>query len=148
MFYTGRDSAQFLAQTDYIDTAIVPLIPVQLTKETMQNGASQADYILSLANALENQFKGRVVAFPSFSYVLGQSKEQLLLDWKTAFAASPFKHILFLTGDAEWNQLDPSVFWTATIPLDSMEPKLRGKILEDQVRQLIPRIAETWNSQS
>lgn len=148
MFYTGRDSAQFLAQTEYIDTAIVPLIPVHVTKETMQIGASQADYILSLANALENQFKGRVVAFPSFSYVSGQSKEQLLVDWKSAFATSPFKHILFLTGDSEWNQLDGSIFWTATIPLDSMEPKMRGKILEDQVRQLIPRIAEKWNSPS
>lgn len=148
MFYTGRDSAQFLAQTEYIDTAIVPLIPVHVTKETMQMGASQADYILSLANALENQFKGRVVAFPSFSYVSGQSKEKLLVDWKSAFAASPFKHILFLTGDSEWNQLDGSIFWTATIPLDSMEPKMRGKILEDQVRQLIPRIAEKWNSPS
>ncbi|WP_342525707.1 DUF2487 family protein [Chryseomicrobium sp. FSL W7-1435] len=146
MYFTGKDSAQFLQQTEYIDTALVPLLSIDLTKETLQNAASQSDYVLSLTNVLENQFKGRIVSFPSFSYVEGQPKEQLFNEWKSAFAASPFRHVIFLTGDAAWTQVDSSILWTPTIPLDSMDSKMKTKILDDQARQIIPRIAEIWNT--
>ncbi|MFA1641265.1 DUF2487 family protein [Chryseomicrobium imtechense] len=146
MFYNGKDSTQFLQQTEFIDTALVPLISIGLKKETLHNAASQSDYVLSLVNALENQFKGRVVAFPSFCYVEGQEKEDLYGNWKLAFENSPFKHVLFITGDSEWLAIDDSVLWTPTIPLDSMDAKMKMKILDDQVRQIIPRIAEKWST--
>lgn len=146
MFYTGKDAAVFLIQQDFIDTALIPLVPISFDSKVIPQAASQADYILSLVNALENQFKGRVVAFPSFSYVKTQNKQQLVNEWKTASDDSPFKNTFYLTTDSEWIGLDENVLWTASIPLDSMDSKMRSKIIDDQIRQLIPRIAERWNS--
>lgn len=145
MFYTGKDAAVFLSQQEFIDTAVVPLVPIGFNTKEIPQAASQADYLLTLVNTLENQFKGRVVAFPSFSYVDTQNKEELLNSWKNASLESPFKHIFYLTTDAEWTTVDKDVLWTASIPLDSMDSKMRSKIIEDQIRQLIPRIAERWN---
>lgn len=146
MFYTGKDATQFLAQTEYIDTALIPLIPISFTKETIQQTASQADYLLSLVNALEAQFKGRVVAFPSFSYTDNQDLQALFSNWQESMHSTPFKHIIYLTADRKWGEVDTSILWTASIPLDSMDSKMRGKIIDDQLRQLIPRIAEKWTA--
>lgn len=145
MFYTGKDAAVFLNQQEFIDTAIIPLVPISFGMKEIPQAASQAEYLLTLVNTLENQFKGRVVAFPSFSYVGTQNKEELLTFWKNESVDSPFKHILFLTTDAEWLTVDKSVLWTASIPLDSMDSKMRSKVIDDQIRQLIPRIADRWN---
>lgn len=145
MFYTGKDAAVFLSQQEFIDTAVIPLVPISFDSSEIPHVASQAEYLLTLVNALEKQFKGRVVTFPSFSFVKTQDKQQLLNEWKNASINSPFKHTLYLTTDTELAGLDPMILWTASIPLDSMDSKMRTNIIEDQIRQLIPRIAERWN---
>ena len=36
------------------------------------------------------------------------------------------------------------VIWTPSVPLDSMDQKMRNSVLEDQLRQLIPIFAKKW----
>ncbi|MCM3358795.1 MULTISPECIES: DUF2487 family protein [unclassified Psychrobacillus] len=146
MHWNGKDSTVFQAQKEYIDTAIVPLILIDGSEHGFPFAASAADFTLSLANTIENQFKGRIVLFPSFSYTGSQDKLSLLEAWNEEFKKAGFKHIFYVTSDREWSTMgeEQNVLWFPSIPLDSMDQKMKLSVLEDQLRQLIPRFANKW----
>ena len=146
MHWNGKDSSVFQAQKEYIDTAVVPLTLIDGSEQGFQFAASAADFTLSLANIIENQFKGRIVLFPSFSYTKNQDKLTLYNQWKEELNKAEFKHVFFITSDKEWSSLgeEKNIFWTPSVPLDSMDQKLRNSVLEDQLRQLIPTFAKKW----
>ncbi|QFF98714.1 DUF2487 family protein [Psychrobacillus glaciei] len=146
MHWNGKDSAVFQAQKEYIDTAIIPLTLIDGSDSGFQFAASAADFVLSLGNIIENQFKGRIVLFPSFSYTRNQDKHLLLENWLEELKKAQFKHIFFLTSDRDWITMneEQNVFWIPSIPLESMDQKMKNSVLEDQLRQLIPTFAEKW----
>ena len=146
MHWNGKDSAVFLAQKEYIDTAIIPLTLIDGSEQGFQFAASAADFILSLANIIENQFKGRIVLFPSFSYTKNQDKQSLLENWNEELKKAEFKHTFYITSDREWSTMgeEHNVIWIPSIPLESMDQKMRNSVLEDQLRQLIPIFAKKW----
>ena len=39
---------------------------------------------------------------------------------------------------------EKNVIWIPSIPLESMDQKMKNSILEDQLRQLIPIFAKRW----
>ncbi len=148
MHWNGKDTAVFQTQKEYIDTAVVPLVLVDGSEHGFQFAASAADFTLSLANVIENQFKGRVVLFPSFSYTATQDKPSLLEAWKEELNKAQFKHVFFITSDREWSSIETeSIIWIPSIPLDSMDQKMKLSILEDQLRQLVPTFAKKWANQ-
>lgn len=146
MHWNGKDSTVFLAQKEYIDTAIIPLTLIDGSEQGFQFAASAADFILSLANIIENQFKGRIVLFPSFSYTNNQDKQSLLENWNEELKKAEFKHTFYITSDREWSTMgeEHNVIWIPSIPLESMDQKIRNSVLEDQLRQLIPIFAKKW----
>ena len=148
MHWNGKDSRVFQAQKEYIVTALIPLILIDGSVDGFPFAASAADFTLSLANTVENQFKGRIVLFPSFSYTSAQDKQSLLAIWKEELIKAGFKHLFFVTSDREWNLLseEENIIWTPSVPLDSMEQKMKNSVLEDQIRQLIPIFAKKWST--
>ncbi|TQR19766.1 DUF2487 family protein [Psychrobacillus vulpis] len=146
MHWNGKDSAVFQAQKEFIDTAVIPLTLIDGSEHGFQFAASAADFTLSLGNVIENQFKGRIVLFPSFSYTSNQDKLTLFENWKEEINKAEFKHIFFITSDREWNTMgeEQNVIWIPSVPLESMDQKMRNSILEDQLRQLVPIFAKKW----
>lgn len=146
MHWNGKDSALFQAQKEYIDTAVIPLILIEGSENGFPFAASAADFTLSLANIIENQFKGRIVLFPSFSYTKSQDKQSLLDSWGVELTKAGFKHVFYVTSDREWGTIgeEQNVIWTPSVPLDSMDQKMRVSVLEDQLRQMIPIFAKKW----
>ncbi|MFF2752695.1 YpiF family protein [Psychrobacillus sp. NPDC058041] len=146
MHWNGKDSAVFQAQKEYIDTAIIPLTLIDGSENGFQFAASAADFTLSLGNLIENQFKGRIVLFPSFSYTKNQDKHLLLENWTEELKKAQFKHIFYITSDRDWTIMeeDINIFWIPSIPLESMDQKMKNSVLEDQLRQLIPTFAKKW----
>jgi hypothetical protein len=146
MHWNGKDSAVFQAQKEYIDTAIIPLTLIDGSQNGFQFAASAADFTLSLGNLIENQFKGRIVLFPSFSYTKNQDKYLLLENWMEELKKAQFKHIFYITSDRDWTTMeeDINIFWIPSIPLESMDQKMKNSVLEDQLRQLIPTFAKKW----
>ena len=145
MHWNGKDVAVFQTQKEYIDTAIVPLVLVDGSTQGFQFAASAADFTLSLANVIENQFKGRVVLFPSFSYTPSQDKPSLLKAWREELLKADFKYTFFVTSDRDWSTIgDDSIIWIPSVPLESMDPKMKLSILEDQLRQLVPTFSKNW----
>ena len=146
MHWNGKDSAVFQAQKEYIDTAVIPLTLIDGSQNGFQFAASAADFTLSLGNLIENQFKGRIVLFPSFSYTKNQDKYLLLENWMEELKKAQFKHIFYITSDRDWTTMeeDINIFWIPSIPLESMDQKMKNSVLEDQLRQLIPTFAKKW----
>lgn len=146
MHWNGKDSKVYQAEKEFIDTAVIPLIQIDGSDEGFQFAASAADFTLSLANVIENQFKGRIVLFPSFSYTRSQDKQSVFESWQEELNKASFKHIFYVTSDREWSTMgeEQSIIWIPSVPLDSMDQKMRNSVLEDQLRQLIPIFAKKW----
>ncbi|MER2078433.1 YpiF family protein [Psychrobacillus psychrotolerans] len=146
MHWNGKDSTVFQAQKEYIDTAVIPLIQIDGSDEGFRFAASAAEFTLSLANVIENQFKGRIVLFPSFSYTKSQDKQSIFETWQEELNKASFKHIFYVTSDRDWSTMgeEQNIIWIPSIPLDSMDQKMRNSVLEYQLRQLIPIFAKIW----
>ncbi|UZN00722.1 YpiF family protein [Lysinibacillus sp. MHQ-1] len=55
-----------MGQKDFIDTAIVPLISIDLASEKMKQSGAEVDFLMSLTSFIEQQFKGRLLVMPPF----------------------------------------------------------------------------------
>ena len=149
MNWTAQDMDTYLQQKEYIDTLIVPLLKVETVPGNMKNSASSSEFLMHLTTFIEMQFKGRMMLMPPFAYTQSMDLTELATTLSRDFAAAPFKHIFFLTTDAAWTNLKLAgeVIWLPSIPLESMEPQLRKTIIEDQLRQVLPRFTEKWSKQ-
>ena len=146
MNYNAKDIEQFLNQKQFIDTAIVPLLPVDFSTESSMRSGSEADFLMSLVTYVEKQFKGRIFLTPPFSYFQKTVKIDIN-DIYDNLVQSGFKHVLFITCDATWKQNDEKlVMWLPAIPLESMELEVKNRILQDQLNYVLPKLTQVWTS--
>ncbi|RHW39308.1 DUF2487 family protein [Lysinibacillus yapensis] len=146
MFFNVNDVQQFQQQKDFIDTALVPLLSLDFKEAKIKQSSSAAEFLMSLTAFIEQQFKGRLMLVPPFSYTEqtrnGVSVELLKKEMEDA----GFKHVFFITCDHYWTsfqeQLD--VIWLPSIPLESMDTGVKQSILQNQLNQVIPTFTSKW----
>ncbi|MGA3598551.1 YpiF family protein [Lysinibacillus agricola] len=146
MYFNANDMTSFMAQKEFIDTAIVPLVSVDLTSEKMKQSGSEADFLLSLTSFVEQQFKGRLLLMPPFSYSVILKDEEMPKQLEAQLHNAGFKHVFFITCDHSWTNIgdEVNVIWLPAIPLESMDKSVKNSILEDQLRQVIPMLSTKW----
>lgn len=147
MIFNVKDVQQFQAQKDFIDTAIVPLLSINLDENSMKQSSSSVDFLMALTSFIEQQFKGRLMLFPPFSYT-EQTKNGLFVPLlKNELLNAGFKHIIFITCDHSWTSLSDQidVIWLPSIPLESMDKSVKAKVLEEQLKQVIPILSTKWS---
>ncbi|MGG0668204.1 DUF2487 family protein [Sporosarcina koreensis] len=146
MNWTGKDMDTYLQQKEYIDTLVVPLVKVETKMDNMKTSASSTEFVMHLASLIETQFKGRMMFAPPFSYTPATDHQQMAQSTLQEFSAATFKHVFFLTTDHIWTsmELPGQVIWMPSIPLENMDASLRQSILEDQLRQVLPKFTEQW----
>lgn len=149
MRWTPKDIDTFEEAREYIDTVLIPLVPVSLERG-MKQSASMYDFINMLTAAIENQFKGRIMLLPSMTYLTSHSTDErveLVQAW-TAEAGS-FKHICFITSDNEWkaceHELEGSLIWMPSIPLEHLDDNQIRAMINDQARQVFDLFTRKWN---
>ncbi|KAA0550247.1 DUF2487 family protein [Bacillus sp. BGMRC 2118] len=153
MKWMTTDIDLYIQSKQYVDTAIIPLIPVDFSAE-MKNKVLEGEFITILSNEIERQFKGRMFLFPPITYLsededvsneLGRLK-----DWKRLATAKGFKHVIFLTSDAVWQryeqELESSLIWLSPIPLEHVDGNLKQQIMTDQVQVLVPLLFKAWRN--
>ena len=148
MFFTAKDMEQFQSQKQFIDTAIVPLLSLEFSDERSKQSSSAAEFLMSLTAFIEHQFRGRLLVTPPFSY-MESSKESISLQAiYDELQAAGFKHIIFMTCDHYWTTSNVSftIQWLPAIPLESMDKAIKQKILEDQLKHVIPTLTNAWTS--
>ncbi|MER1985425.1 MAG: DUF2487 family protein [Solibacillus sp.] len=147
MHFNVKDLEQFQAQKQFIDTAIVPLVHIDLTMAGMQQSGSAVDYLLSLTNFIEQQFRGRIVLLPYFSYTTTSRDNEFPSKLEEELLESGFKTIIFISCDHYWQSFKDklNIIWLPSIPLESMDKTVKQRILEDQLKQVVPVLTNAWN---
>lgn len=147
MYFNALDIEQFLQNKQFIDTAVIPLVSLDLGENKIRQSGSQAEYLMSLTSFIEQQFKGRLMLMPPFTYLEEQKETVDLKFIRKYFKESGFSHIFFVTSDRHWtsNQGDVNVIWLPAIPLESMDRTVKQRILEDQLKHVIPFFTSEWS---
>lgn len=147
MFFNVKDVEQFITQKDFIDTAIVPLVSLDFSKDKVKQSSSSADFLMSLTAFVEQQFKGRLMMLPPFSYVSSAKNDELPISLTKYLHNAGFKHVFYMTCDSSWTSLkdELNIIWLPSIPLESMDKNVKNTILEDQLKQVIPVFSTKWS---
>ncbi|OMP65939.1 YpiF family protein [Domibacillus epiphyticus] len=150
MNWNGKDTALFLQQKEYIDTAIVPLIPADFGPG-MIHAAEQNEFIQLLVAFLEKQFKGRLLVTPANAYLPDRAEKVAdAAQWADRLKETGFKHIFFFTSDSSWRQeeenVSGSVIWIPSVPLGDMEDSMKYSLIENQAKQIVNIIVQKWQA--
>ncbi|MGN7476465.1 YpiF family protein [Solibacillus silvestris] len=146
MNFKVNDVEQFQAQKQFIDTAIVPLVQLDFSEQGMKQSSSASEYLMSLTNFIEQQFKGRLMLLPPFSYTVQTKSEALPSALEQELKEAGFKSVVFITCDHSWTEHKQllNIIWLPAIPLESMDKTVKQRILEDQLKQVIPGLTNVW----
>lgn len=150
MHFTSKDIDQYISQKEYVDTAVVPLIELDLSVSGMKSSAGGSEYLQSLTAILEKQFKGRILLLPPVSYVGQTNRTKLAEELKAALAETEFKHVFYLTTDADWRSVEEleNLLWLPAIPTGDMDQTFKKSVMEDQLRQVLPLFTKEWSHHS
>lgn len=147
MFFNVKDIEQFLAQKEFIDTVVVPLVSLDFTEDKIKQSGSSVDFLMSLTSFIEQQFKGRLMVLPPYTYLSDAKNEDYPNVLTEQLHKIGFKHVFHITSDSFWTSFkdELNIIWLPSIPLESMDKNVKNSILEDQLRQIIPIFSAKWS---
>lgn len=152
MKWTESDIEVYSKEKEYVDTAVVPLIPISLTSN-VKSTVSMGEYISIIATELERQLKGRLLLVPAFTYLYTEDQElraQRLKEFEDELKAGGIKHIITLTSDVEWKQseeqLSSGLLWMPAIPLEHMDDQYKVETISAQIKQVLQFVTNKWQS--
>jgi len=150
MKWMTKDVDMFLKERDYVDTALIPMIPFNF-KENVKSAAAMAEYIAALTGEMERQFKGRLMLIPSFTYLQStdvQDYKNEVVKWTGHLREQGFKHVFLMTSDSEWRkveeELQSTLLWLPALPLENLDDEYKRQVVQEQMKQLIPLFIEKW----
>ena len=153
MNWNAKEIEFYLKEKDYIDTAVIPLLPVSFGG-AMRQSAEQGEFVQLLSTHLERQFKGRLLLLPPFAYMDdpgdGQTVETLK-QWALKAKENGFTHVFFLTSDKRWKELqvedEASLFYVPSVPLATVDEAFKHSIMEDQLKGLMVEMIRDWQKE-
>lgn len=150
MKWISHDIEKYIKLKEYVDTALIPLIPISFGAE-MKQASLMSEYITLLASLLERQFTGRLLLLPPFTYIYSIEKIHLLMglkNWITEMKNSSIVHIFFFTSDSEWKIHEKcllnSLVLIPTLPLEHFEDSQKITIVENQLKELTTLFTRKW----
>lgn len=151
MKWVTKDIDVYLQAKEYVDTAVIPLLPISWTSDTMKTTVAMGEFITILSNEVERQFKGRILQFPAFTYTKSEELEkrkERLSSLTGEVKENGMKHFVYLTSDSDWKlkeqELEGSLIWLPTLPLEYVEEKYKQSMIQDQMKQLISIFMNIW----
>ncbi len=150
--WQAKDMDTYLQAKEYVDTAIIPLIPISWQSD-IKTTVAMGEFISIISQELEHQFQGRVVLFPAFTYLKNeqaQTRLERLLSWKAELQAGAINHLVFTTADSSWKaseaQLEELLVWLPTVPLENLDLKMKREVVTGQIQQLVPILTNKWQN--
>lgn len=149
MKWVAADVEMYQKAAEYVDTVIVPLLPVSFGEDMKQN-ASMAEFTGILTSQLEKQFRGRIFLLPDFVYIKeDEGSLDALKNWENSLLDKQFNHIFYVTSDSRWRHrekdLNGNVLWMPSLSMDQMHDQQKVAIVDDQVKQLLSLFTEKWD---
>ncbi|KAF0994762.1 YpiF family protein [Geobacillus sp. TFV-3] len=148
MKWTGEDVALYERERDYIDTALLPLLPVALGQGAKRL-ASGGELVGLIAAEVERQLKGRLFLMPSFVYFADEPRAQLaerLADWTNRLRREGMKHLFYVTCDRAWQEGEEAdrVWVVPVVPLESMGESYKHELVREQAAELLRFLIGRW----
>ncbi|MBW8349079.1 YpiF family protein [Bacillus sp. IITD106] len=148
MNWTAKDVHVYTTEREYIDTAIIPLMPVILDGG-IKRAAEQGEFIQLLSIHLERQFRGRTLILPPFAYVKDPNEIIEELDsWTNNAKQAGFSYVFYLTSDPKWKPLNEAcngtLIYLPSIPLEHMDEQHKHSVIDNQLKGLIGEIINAW----
>ncbi|MBB6452216.1 hypothetical protein HNQ94_000661 [Salirhabdus euzebyi] len=153
MKWNKKDMQKYVQAKEYVDTAIIPLVPFSFNKpDEEQIGLTFQNEVLELfVDRVERDFTGRVFQLPSYTYIMSNQLEHEV-DRLNAFYQQineqPFKHTFYLTFDSSWKRVEPklegNLIWTPVMKDGDLTSKETQKIVMDQIKQITELIRNYW----
>lgn len=155
MKWLAEDIEVFQREKEYIDTVLLPLVPIQWG-EDMGSVVREGRFSLLLSEQLERELKGRVILSPAFTYLKANSFEDTMRQletWLSEIQRAGVKTIVTLTSDVDWkinlseNQTEGvRHIWLPAVPLEHMTPQSQLDFLDEMVGSVLKQVAEVWQT--
>lgn len=147
MNWNAKDMDTYIQQKEYIDTLIVPLLKLETIPERMKSSSSSTEFLMYLTTFIETQFKGRIMLLPPVSYTQSTDLVEMGNIISGDLQKMQFKHVFYITTDPTWNTVEMigEVIWLPPIPLENMDKQLKQSIIEDQLKQVLPKFTFKWS---
>ncbi|GGA61376.1 DUF2487 family protein [Ornithinibacillus halotolerans] len=152
MQWTSMDMEKYLSAKEYIDTAIIPIIPFQLSHETtIGKSTSKRELVSIFATEIESELSGRTLLVPNYYYLeFGDKEEEVkrLNAWTKEIQSQPFKHVFVLTFDSIWKRyekdLDANLLWLPGFQTEGVNPQEMMNIIRGQVSDVVELMRSYW----
>ncbi|CAM3720135.1 YpiF family protein [Alkalicoccus chagannorensis] len=149
MKWTNADADLYQKAKEYVDTAVIPLVPAAGGKK-LEESIMMGEFVEHLTDYLERQYKGRVFLLPSFTYLRGETgAADRLREWTYHFEEEGFQHFLFVTADMAWRQerMEDAgeLVWLPAFDVSGLDGAQRRQAVEQQAQQIIPLMTGKWS---
>ncbi|WP_350299355.1 YpiF family protein [Peribacillus frigoritolerans] len=151
MKWTAKDLDMYMQSKEYVDTVLIPLVPLSFKGQMKQTG-SMNEFLTILSLEIEKQMKGRILLLPTFHYLSGElDKVERLKRWANEVKENNFEHVFFLTSDFEWKkeerELENNLVWIPAIPLEGLEIEQAREMINQQVLQILDIFSYNWKNE-
>ncbi|KIQ93727.1 hypothetical protein LH47_02195 [Anoxybacillus thermarum] len=140
MKWTAKDVDAYHQAKEYVDTALVPCIPIGSTN--MKAFAEMSEHTLFITNEVERQFKGRVMLFPPFTYFVQEQIQARVHEWANVLKQAGFRHVCFVTSHADI--ADESFIYVPALPLEHADEAYKQKVVRQQAEQVMDALVAKW----
>lgn len=151
MKWTAKDLDMYMQSKEYVDTVLIPLVPLSFKGQMKQTG-SMNEFLTILSLEIEKQMKGRILLLPTFHYFSDEmDKAERLKRWANEVKENNFEHVFFLTSDFEWKkeerELENNLVWIPAIHLEGLEIEQAREMINQQVLQILDIFSYNWKNE-
>ena len=149
MRWNVTEMQKYLEQKEYIDTVLIPLIPISWKSDLIPS-VREGEFIRTILQETERQLQGRVVLIPPFTYLKEETQEaklERIQKWESEIKRDNVKYVFFVTSDVEWKKSEDelnSLIWAAPIPLEHMDERYRKDFIDENVGLIMKQVTEMW----
>ncbi|EKN67338.1 Protein of unknown function (DUF2487) [Schinkia azotoformans MEV2011] len=154
MKWVSADIEMYMKAREYVDTVIVPLIPITF-KGDMIPTVEMGEFISILASELEREYKGRLIVLPAFTYLREEEPSTLINRvnlWNNNLLQDGIKNVVLLTSDSDWklNEKDvqATLLWVPSISFKDLDKKYIEQMVKSQMKSIHSLVINLWKKES
>ncbi|MFD2829344.1 DUF2487 family protein [Corticicoccus populi] len=141
MLYTAKDIKLLKDEIEFIDTAVIPLVSIDMTQQAPVN-SNNIELMQMVTMQIEKQFKGRLLITPLVTTI--NHRTDVALQYSEQLLEYGFKKIIILTHlKTELEEHD--VIRLNEIPLENMTADMVNELVGDEVKKVMKSIISIWN---
>ena len=142
MLYTRNDLNVIKDEIEFIDTAIIPVVDIDMDSISVSR-AEQIEFIQLIIMMLEKQLKGRLLITPLFT-VVGEDVTPVKI-YKNQLKEYGFKHSIVLSFKDRTIEDTPLIRMNH-VPISDMDKDILEAMVKEEMTKVLKEIIRIWNT--